>query len=94
MVKRRGIRLRRNLILRNDVADDGAALRAGEPDVQALILHRQSCRVYAEQIHHRRVAIVHADGILDGRIPEIVGGAIGQAFLIPPPANMNENHLM
>ena len=66
--------------LRNDVADDGAALRAGESDVQALILHRELCRVDAKQIQHRRVAIMHADGILDGRIPQIVGGAVGRGL--------------
>src|SRR5688572_3013404 len=69
------------IILRNDVADDGAALRAGEPDVQALILHRELCCVDAKQIQHRCMAIMHADGILDSRIPQIVGGAVGQAFL-------------
>src|SRR6185436_15266828 len=66
--------------LGEDVVDDRAALRASQPHIQTLILHGELCRVHAQQVQHRRVEVVHADRIFDGRVAEIVGGAVGEAL--------------
>ena len=67
--------------LGDDVFDNTAAFRAGETHVQTLILHRQLGGIHAEQMQHRGMEIVDADGILHCRVAQVIRCAVSKPLL-------------
>src|SRR5512135_888197 len=51
----------------------------GEPRVHALESYGEPFMVHAQQVQHRGVEIVHADGVFLGGIAEVVGASVGEA---------------
>jgi hypothetical protein len=50
--------------------------------------------VDAELVEHRRVQVVNLDDVVDRRVAEVVGGAVGDAGLDAAPAIQTEKPLM
>ena len=65
---------------RQDLRDD-VAFDVGQAEVAALELVGELFVVDPQQPQHRRVQVVHVDGILDDVVAELVGAADGHARL-------------
>ena len=53
----------------------------GEAEVAALVTEGQAGMFDAHQVEDRRVEVVHMNAILDDIVTEVVGLAVGRAFI-------------
>lgn len=68
-----------------DFADDALRFDAREPLVETLKLEREPLVVDPEEMEDGGVEFVHVRGVLDDVVTEVVGLAVRDAPLTPPP---------
>src|SRR4051794_12843188 len=59
------------------------AMDVGQAEVPAGVAVGEPLVVESEEVQDRGVEVVHADGILDGLEPEVVGGTVDRPALDP-----------
>ena len=69
-------------VLRDEVVDD-VAVDVGEAVIPAGVAVGELLVVEAHEVEDRGIHVVDVDAVLDGREPELVGGAVAKTFLHP-----------
>ena len=67
--------------LSGDDAVDEFSVHVGQAVVTSLLTERQPSMIDTHEVQHRRVQIMHFDGILDDVVGVVVGGAVAHTRL-------------
>jgi len=57
----------------------------GQPALDAIVIKAQTLVVQAQDVQDRCVKVVYSRDVLNGLVPEFVGGAVAEAVLAPAP---------